>query len=103
MKKNALVTLGLVFLLATAGFGYATTDIDLISSVSSTTEKVTIDEARKTALKKVPGTVDDEFWLEDDDEKITTFVFVIINKEGKKFGVHIDANLGTVTTVEEYE
>ena len=103
MKKNALVTLGLVFLFAVSSFGYAPNGIALTSSVSATTEKVTIDEARKTALKKVPGTVDDEFWLEDDDEKITTFVFVIKNKEGKKFGVHVDANLGTVTTVEEYE
>jgi hypothetical protein len=64
---------------------------------------VTIEEARAIALKKVPGTVEDEFSLEDDDGNTTGFIFVIKDAKKKVWEVQIGAAKGDIVSVEEQE
>ncbi|MEZ5306310.1 MAG: PepSY domain-containing protein [Pyrinomonadaceae bacterium] len=69
---------------------------------SAKSTKITVEEARKIALKKVAGTIEDEFTLEDDEGAVDTFVFVIKSKDEKIFEVQIGAEKGEVISVEEY-
>jgi len=64
---------------------------------------VTLEEARKIALKRVPGEVQDEYTLEDDDGNVTAYVFVIKDKKKKVWEVQIGAEKGDVQSVEEQE
>ncbi len=101
MKRNALVAFGLLVLLVPASTILGK-NISQVSNVSIVKEnKVTIEQARKTALKKVDGTVEDEYTIEDDDEKVTAYVFIIKAKTGKIFEVQIDANNGNVLSSDE--
>lgn len=60
--------------------------------------KVTIDQAVKTALEKVPGTAV-EAELEKKHDK-TVWEVEIVGADGKTSEVHVDANTGAVIDVE---
>jgi hypothetical protein len=101
MKRNALVIFGFLILLTVGSVVGKTVSPFDSRTVSVKFVKVTLEEARKIALKKVAGTVEDEYTFEDEDGKITTFVFIITNKEEKTFEVQIDAENGDVLSSEE--
>jgi len=104
MNKRNRVVAGVLILSGVAGTGLASTNVRVQNDLSITvTAKVTIEEAEKTALAKVPGTLDDKWGLENDNGEIVTYVFFIKDKAGKFFGVHIDVSKGTVILVEDYE
>lgn len=63
--------------------------------------KVTIEEARKIALKKIEGKIEDEYEIEDENEAVITYVFIIKNKEGKIFEVTVDAGTGEILSAAE--
>lgn len=98
MKKNVFAIFAIFVVLvlsAVVVFGGST------GGSSDSVERLTVEQARKIALKKVEGTVEEEYTIEDDDENITSYVFIIKNKKNKSFEVHIDANDGAVLSVEE--
>ncbi len=101
MKRNALIILGILASLVSTGIVFGK-DISIVNkSVVIKQTKITVDEARKIALKKIDGKVEDEYTIEDEDENVTTFVFVIKNNKGKTFEVQVDANNGNVLNVDE--
>ena len=61
--------------------------------------KVTIDQAIKTALEKVPGTAV-EAELEKKHDK-TVWEVEVVGADGKTSEIHIDAATGTVIDVED--
>lgn len=71
--------------------------------VSKRSAAISLEEARKVALKRVPGTVEDEFALEDDDGNAVSFVFVIKDSKEKTWEVQIGAAKGDIESVEEQE
>lgn len=73
------------------------------SSISAKRVSVSMDEARKIALKRVPGEVQDEFTIEDDDGNLTAFMFVIKDSKKKVWEVQIGAEKGDVQSVEQQE
>ncbi|MDH3493284.1 MAG: PepSY domain-containing protein [Acidobacteriota bacterium] len=102
MKKNALVVSGLVTLLALAGIGFGMSLTPSGAAFADNGEKVTAEQAKAIAVKRVPGTVQDEYTFEDDEGEIETYVFIIKNKDDKVFEVQIAAEDGEVISVEEY-
>ncbi len=102
MKKYFLVLLVIIGLLALAGIGFAKGHSGEVFSVQHETSKITVEQARKIALKRVEGTIEDEYTLEDDEGEIDTYVFIVKNKQGKTFEVQIEAGNGDVVSVEEY-
>lgn len=102
MKKNAFVACGLFILLVSTGvvFGnnVSVKSNDLNISKQS---KITIEQARKIALKKIEGKIEDEYTIENEDETVISYVFVIKNKEGKSFEVQVDADDGEILSSEE--
>ncbi len=101
MKKNALVIFALTVLLTVTGSVVGKTVNAFENTVSVKFTKITLEQARKIALKKVEGTVEDEYTFDDDEGEVTTYVFVIKNKAGKTFEVQIDADKGDVLSSEE--
>lgn len=69
--------------------------------LAAQTPAITIEEARKIALKRVPGEVEDEYSIEDEEGKTTDYIFYIKDKKGKTWEVQIDAAKGTVVSAEE--
>lgn len=65
--------------------------------------KVTLEEARKIALKKVPGTVDEEFSIEDEDGEVTDYIFYVKDKKGKVWEIQIGAEKGEIVSAELLE
>ncbi|QQS43091.1 MAG: PepSY domain-containing protein [Acidobacteriota bacterium] len=65
--------------------------------------KITLEEARKIALKKVEGTVEDEFSIEDDEGNVTDYIFYIKDKKGKTWEVQIGAEKGEIVSAEMQE
>lgn len=102
MNKNALVVSGLVVLLALSGSGFGMSVVSPAASFVAESAKLTADEARKIALKRVPGTVEDEYTFEDDNGDVETYVFIIKKSDEKIFEVQIGAEKGDVISVEEY-
>lgn len=103
MKKNALVAFGLLISLVPTS---AVLGKEVSQTTNFTVSKnagITLEQARKKALEKVPGTVEDEYTIEDEEGTVTTYVFVIKKSDGKKFDVQIDAEKGTVLSAEEQE
>jgi uncharacterized membrane protein YkoI len=101
MKRNALVAFGLLLSLVSAS-AVMGKEVRNVSNFSvSNQANITAEQAKKIALKRVEGTVEDEYTIEDEDEKVTTYVFVIKNKAGKIFEVQIDAKDGKVLSVDE--
>lgn len=72
-------------------------------SVIKSGSKVTIEQARKVALKKVEGTIEEEYSIEDEDGNVTDFVFYIKDKKGKMWEVQIGAEKGDVVSAEMQE
>lgn len=103
MRKNAYVAFGLLVLLTCAGVVAGRTPVSPDGGIAALaqTAKITLEQARKIALKKVPGTVDEEYTFEDEDGKITTYVFIIKDTKGKTYEVQIDAAGGDVLSSEE--
>ncbi|NNE98109.1 MAG: hypothetical protein HKN25_03720 [Pyrinomonadaceae bacterium] len=101
MKNNALVAFGLLVSLASAGVIVAqdASDIQEISVVVNA--EVTKEQARKIALKRVPGTVEDEYTVDDDDGNLVAYAFLIKNKEDKMFEVQVSSVDGRIISVEE--
>ncbi|NNE68329.1 MAG: PepSY domain-containing protein [Pyrinomonadaceae bacterium] len=102
MKRNKLVGFCFVAVLAFVGTTFGMDAVSPFASFVSTSVKITADEARKIALKRVEGKVVDEYTLEDDEGEIESFVYIIKRKDDKKFEVQIDATDGKVVSVEEY-
>jgi uncharacterized membrane protein YkoI len=101
MKKNALVTLGFLVSLVSAGVVVGQ-DFTFVSNFTvSESAKVTVEQARAIALKRVEGKVEDEYAIEDEDENITAYVFIIKNKQDKTFEVQVSAADGKIISVEE--
>lgn len=102
MKKNALVVLGLLVSLVSAGAVVGKSISPENSSLMiAQAVKITLEQARKIALKRVDGSIEEEFTIEDEEENITTYVFIIKDKKDKSFEVQIDAENGAVLSVEE--
>ncbi|REJ75657.1 MAG: hypothetical protein DWQ47_09320 [Acidobacteria bacterium] len=72
-------------------------------NVSASDAKITLEQARKIALKKVEGTVEDEFSIEDDEGNVTDYIFYIKDKKGKTWEVQIGAEKGDIVSAEEQE
>lgn len=102
MKKYAFVFAVIIGLLGSATVSFGMNYDSSVTSIKSQTAKVTVEQARKIALKRVEGKVEDEYTLEDDEGEVDTYVFIIKNKEGKTFEVQIEAAKGEVVSVEEY-
>ena len=66
-------------------------------------DTVTMEEARKIALEKVPGEIEDEYADENDDGDVIGYVFSIRKEDGKLFEVSVDAADGKITNVEEID
>ncbi len=101
MKKSALV-FGIVLMLGLAGSSFGLSGVSSSNRAVIEVTKVTVEQARKAALKRVEGTVEDEYTYEDDDGEVDTYIFIIKNKAGKTFEVQIGAEKGDVVSVEEY-
>lgn len=103
MKKNVFIVLGLLISLASVSvvLGQSVSPEKTNAAVAKQ-KKVPVEQARKNALKKVDGNIEDEFTIEDEDESVTAYVFIIKNKQGKTFEVQIDAENGAVLSSEEY-
>lgn len=101
MKKYALVAFVLLISIVSVG-AVLGKEISTVSNFSSAKlAKITQEEAKKIALKKVAGTVEDEYTIEDDDGNVTTYVFVIKDKKEKTFEVQVDAKDGKILSAEE--
>ncbi len=101
MKKNAFLVFGLLLSVFSAGAVVGKTVSTENNYATVKLDKITLEQARKFALKKVDGTVEDEYTIEDENENITTYVFVIKDKKGKTFEVQIDATNGDVLSSDE--
>lgn len=101
MKKIALV-FGMALLLGLTGSVFASNPGSTADSAVVKATKITVEQARKAALKRVEGDVEDEYTYEDDAGEIDTYIFIIKNKAGKLFEVQIGAEKGDVVSVEEY-
>jgi len=103
MKKQALVTVGLfVFVAFTTGNAFALQNSPVATSAFTVAAKVTVAEARKIALAKVDGKVEDTYIVEDEDGKAFAHAFVIKNKAGKYVEVQVSIEKGEIISVEEY-
>lgn len=104
MKKFALVFIALVISLVFVGGVMAAATRSASSLTIAKAPKVTAEQARKIALKKIEGNIEEEYTLEDDEGEISTYVFIIKQKkDGKMFEVQIDAADGKVISAEEQE
>ena len=74
-----------------------------VVTAQSESKKITIEDARKIALKKVEGVIDDEFPVEDEDGKVVEYIFYIKTKYKKLWSVQVDAVKGEILSVEEQE
>ncbi len=101
MKKNALAAFGLLISLVSAGvvFGNNVSTTGNVNVIKQA--KITLEQARKIALKKVEGKIEDEYTIENEDEVVISYVFVIKNKAGKTFEVQVDADDGEILSSEE--
>jgi uncharacterized membrane protein YkoI len=105
MKKNILVVFGLalVFGLANGVSAHTVSQVtaNAITNLTLKAVKVSIEDARKIALKKVEGKIEEEFNIEEDDGKISAYVFKIRDAKKKVFEVQVDANDGKIIYAEE--
>ncbi len=101
MKKNALIIFGLLISLVSVSVVPGKVISKMENFNISRTAGITVEQARKIALQRVEGTVQDQYTIEDEDENITTYVFVIKNKQGNTVEVQVDANNGNVLSVDE--
>lgn len=85
-----------IFLMAFAPVSSAVA-FDLLPSDDT---KIPIEKAREIALKRVPGTVEEEFAIEDEDGKVTDYIFYIKDKKDKTWEVQIGADKGEVVNAE---
>ena len=91
----AMLVLGAgIMTVAASAFGEEHNKLEMAAAA-----QVTIDEAIKTALEKVPGKVI-EAELEDKHHTLVWEV-EIVTPENKVMEVHIDAKTGTVIDIEE--
>lgn len=102
MKKNALVVIGIVAVLALGIIGVSAKTVEAGNNVTVTVSKpkLTIEAARKIALKKIAGEVVEETAVEEEKGKIGTYLFKI-KKDEKRYEVEIDADTGDVLYAEE--
>lgn len=108
MKRNALVICGLLVVLAPAGIVGAAVPSVSANRPADATETgrgfaIPVEQARRIALAKVPGTVEAESTYDDDSGNVTAYVFIIRNPQGGRFEVQIDANTGAILTVVEQD
>lgn len=68
--------------------------------IESGPARITLEQARKIALKRIEGTVEDEFSIEDDEGNATDYIFYIKDKKGKTWEVQIGAEKGDVVSAE---
>jgi uncharacterized membrane protein YkoI len=104
MNKYALVTFGLLISLAagTAGVANVFGKTGLTPDrTAAETSGITVEQARRIALQRVAGTIEDEYTLDDEDENVTAYVFLIKNNQGNRVEIQIDANNGNVLNINE--
>jgi len=102
MKNKALVTSGMVVSLVFANgvFGQAAIPQKNQNSAVVKSAGITVDEARKIALKKVDGKIEEEFPLEDGG-KVVVYVFMIRNAKNKVIEVQVEPTKGGIVYAEE--
>ncbi len=100
-SNRSIVVFGLSILVAAFLLGSVSTGKVVHAAKSGKALAITLEEARKIALKRVPGTVEDEYSIEDDEGKVTDYIFYIKDKKGKTWEVQIEAEKGTVVSAEE--
>ena len=104
MKRNALVTLGMIAVLGAGAFGVSAktlTNADSAKAAVVKADKIDAAQAKKIALKKIAGKVIDEFTIEDEDETVIAYVFKIETTDKKTFEVQVDAESGEIIYAEE--
>lgn len=74
-------------------------DDEEISAEDRKRVKITVEQARKTALERVAGTIVEEE-LEKENDRLV-FSIEIKDKRGKVFDVEVDAETGAIFKVEE--
>lgn len=63
--------------------------------------KITVEQARKIALKKIDGKIEDEYTIEEEDETIFAYVFIIRDANKKMFEIQVEAESGEVLITKE--
>lgn len=105
MNKNALVTFGLFISLAAgtnaAGIVPGKDFSNPARTAAAETSGITVEQARRIALQRVAGTIEDEYTLDDENENVTAYVFLIKNNQGNRVEIQIDANNGNVLSLNE--
>lgn len=97
MKKNALVVVVLLISLVLVSVAFGKD----VSKTESNSTAITIEQARRIALLKVSGTIQNEYSIQDEDENITMYVFSIKDNQGRIFEVQVDANRGEVLSISD--
>jgi uncharacterized membrane protein YkoI len=103
MKKNALIVIGIVTVLVVGIIGVSAQTVAQSngnSVVVTKTPKVSVEQARKIALKKIDGKITEEFTLEEEDGKIIAYAFKIKDAKNKMFEVQVDATSGEILYAE---
>lgn len=103
MMKNVLVALGILSILCFGIEGISAQTVSVTGNNSAIVKltPVTVDQARKIALKRVEGEIEDEYTIEEEDETVFAYVFKIRNTDKKLFEVQIEAESGEILYAEE--
>lgn len=101
MKRVLVIAFCIAGTLVFTGGVIAGSACDSAKMSTETSDSVTMEQARKIALARVPGEVEDEYADENDDGEVTGYVFSIRKEDGKLFEVNVDAASGRITNVEE--
>lgn len=102
MKNNKLVAFGLLVSFGLVGGVNAQETVSQVNtnSVVIAKAKVTIEEARKIALKKAEGKIEEEFNLEEEGGKVIAYVFKIRQANKKVMEVQVDSTNGAILYAE---
>ncbi len=104
MKKNALAVIGIVAVLVLGIIGVSANTVAQENNSNSVATvgkpKLTVEAARKIALRKYSGEITEETTLEEEDGKIISYIFKI-KKGDKNYEVEIDADSGDVLYADE--
>lgn len=102
MKRFALVSVLVLLVLGVViGVSGKTVSTENRVEISGQATPVSMDEAKKIALKKVEGKITEEYSIEEEDGKVSGYLFIIQAKNGKNMEVQIDAQTGNVVSAEE--
>ncbi|NNE98110.1 MAG: PepSY domain-containing protein [Pyrinomonadaceae bacterium] len=103
MKRNKLVAFGLLVSFGLVGGVEAKNAVFQIDVNSEIVRQapIPIEEARKIALKKAEGKIEEEFSLEEEGGKLIAYVFKIRVEKKKVMEVQVDATNGAILYAEQ--